>query len=103
MTVSGSTVTDNAAVGGFGNSGSGAVVLVGEGLGGGIVSGYGSSVYGVDTLTVTGSSITQQHAADGGNNNSGTLSNVRGVGRLRRAGAGCASPITRAASRRRQR
>jgi fibronectin-binding autotransporter adhesin len=55
------------------------VVLVGEGLGGAVVSGYGGSVLGANTLTVSNSTFTQ-NAAQGGDNNSGTASAAGLVG-----------------------
>ena len=63
----------NLAQGGNGNRGNGAVVLVGEGMGGAIVTGYGGNLYGSDTLTVSDSTLTQNDAV-GGNNNSGIAS-----------------------------
>jgi hypothetical protein len=72
-TVAGSTFDHNLAQGGNGNSGNGAVVLVGEGLGGAIAAGYGGDFFGPNTLTVSDSILTQNDA-QGGNNNSGTAS-----------------------------
>jgi hypothetical protein len=74
-TVADSTFDHNEAIGGHGNTGSGPVVLVGEGLGGAIVSGYGGpdSVNGPNTLTVSNSTFSQ-NAALGGDNNSGAAS-----------------------------
>jgi hypothetical protein len=73
--ITGCTFGHNQAIGGNGNTGSGPVVLVGEGLGGAIVSGYGGpdSVNGPNTLTVSNSTFSQ-NAAQGGDNNSGTAS-----------------------------
>ena len=59
------------------------MVLVGEGLGGAIVSGYGSDLFGPNTLTVSNSTLTG-NTAQGGDNNSGTASVAGLVG----AGAG---------------
>ena len=47
------------------------MVLVGEGLGGAIDSGYGGGVVGPNTLNVSNSTLTQ-NVAQGGDNNSGS-------------------------------
>jgi hypothetical protein len=87
-TIAGCTFDHNQAIGGDGNSANGSVVLVGEGLGGAIVSGYGSNVFGPNTLTVGSSNFTQ-NGAQGGNNNTGigSVAGLVGVG----AGAGIAN------------
>ena len=76
-TLSRCTFDHNQAIGGNGNTGSGtgsnAVVLVGEGLGGAIVSGYGSDTEGPNTLTVSNCTFTHNEAV-GGDNNTGTAS-----------------------------
>ena len=74
-TVSNCTFSRNQAQGGNGNTGSGPVALVGEALGGAIVSGYGgvNATYGPDTLTVSNSTFIQNNAV-GGNKNKGTAS-----------------------------
>ena len=87
-TIAGCTFDHNEAVGGDGNTGSGSVVLVGEGLGGAIVSGYGGNLYGPNTLTVSNSTFTQNDA-QGGDNDTGTgsVAGLVGTG----AGAGIAN------------
>ena len=91
VTLSNSTLDQNQAIGGHGNTGSGPVVLVGKGLGGGIVSGYGGDAFGPTTLTVSNSSLTGNEAV-GGNNNSGTAT----VSGLIGTGPAPASPTTQA-------
>jgi hypothetical protein len=87
-TLASSTFDHNQAIGGDGNTGTGAVVLVGEGLGGAIVSGYGGNFFGPDTLTASNCTLTK-NSAQGGDNNSGTasVSGLVGAG----AGAGIAN------------
>ena len=85
------TFDHNAAIGGNGDNGSGPVILVGEGLGGAIVSGYGGgslSIYGPTTLAVSNSTLTQNNA-QGGDNDTGsaTVTGLVGAG----AGAGIAN------------
>ena len=57
--------------------------LVGEGLGGAIISGFSGNLYGPSSLTVTNCTLTQ-NSASGGENNSGSAS----VSALVGAGAG---------------
>ena len=64
------------------------MVLVGEGLGGAIVSGYGGDLFGPNTLTVSNSTLTQ-NTAQGGDNNTGTATVAGLVGPG--AGAGIAN------------
>jgi hypothetical protein len=78
-TITGCTLNSNQALGGTGNSGSGPVALVGEGLGGGISAGYGGNLFGPTTFTVTGCTFAQD-SATGGTNNSGTASVTALVG-----------------------
>ena len=87
-TLAGCTFDHNEAVGGNGDTGSGSVVLVGEGLGGAIVSGFGGNLYGPTTLTVSNSTLTQNNA-QGGDNNTGSASVAGLVGTG--AGAGIAN------------
>jgi hypothetical protein len=84
------TFDHNNAIGGNGNSGNGALVLVGEGLGGAIVSGYGGSEVGPNTTTVSDSVITH-NTAQGGDRNTGTatVAGLVGTG----AGAGLANYV----------
>jgi hypothetical protein len=79
--ISGSVVDDNVAQGGSGNSGTAPVVLVGEGLGGGIANGYGGSGVGPDTFTITNTAF-NHNAALGGDINTGaaTVSGLVGTG-----------------------
>lgn len=87
-TVSNSTFDHNQAIGGSGNSGSGPVMLVGEGLGGAIVSAFGGDVFGPNTLNVSNSTFTGNQAIGGDNNTgTGTVSALVGVG----AGGGIAN------------
>ena len=67
------TFAHNQAIGGNGNSGSGPVVLVGEGIGGTIISGIRGRDLGPNTVTVSNCSLIQ-NSATGGDNNSGTAS-----------------------------
>jgi hypothetical protein len=83
--IAGCAFDHNQAIGGDGNTAGGAVVLVGEALGGAIVSGYGTNVFGPNTLTVGNSTLTENDA-QGGDNNIGTASVAGLVG----AGAGAA-------------
>jgi hypothetical protein len=90
-TLTGCTFDHNQAIGGNGNSGNGPVVLVGEGLGGAIISGYGSNTpgfFGPNTLDVN-NCVLSHNDAQGGDNNSGTasVSGLVGAG----AGAGIAN------------
>jgi hypothetical protein len=87
-TIVGCNFDGNEAVGGDGDSGSGSVVLVGEGLGGAIVSGFGGDVYGPDTLSVLKTNF-NQNGAHGGDNDTGiaTVAGLVGTG----AGAGIAN------------
>jgi hypothetical protein len=87
--VAGCTFDHNAAIGGNGNTGSGAVALVGEGLGGAIVSGYGSSELGFPNLLTVSNSTFSQNEAVGGDKNTGTASVAGLVGTG--AGAGIAN------------
>jgi hypothetical protein len=86
--ISSSTFDHNQAIGGNGNRGSGSVVLAGEGLGGAIVSGYGTSTLSTNTLSVSDSTFTGNQAV-GGYHNTGaaSVSALVGVG----AGAGIAN------------
>ncbi len=87
-TVTDCTFARNEALGGHDDTGTGAVVLVGEGLGGAIVSGYGGNIYGADTLSVSNTTL-DQNRAEGGNSDTGSdsVAGLVGTG----AGAGIAN------------
>jgi hypothetical protein len=88
LSLSGTALADNQAIGGSGNSGTAPAVLVGEGLGGAVVTGYGGSQYGPNTLTVTNCTISLNVARGGCNNlGSATTSELVGTG----AGGGIAN------------
>ena len=74
-----STLNDNQAFGGNGNSGSGPVVLVGSALGGAINSSFGGGTVGANTLTLSNGTMSS-NIAIGGENNTGTASVAALVG-----------------------
>src|SRR5205823_5909624 len=83
-TITGCTLDHNQAVGGQGNRASGAVVLVGTGLGGATESFFGGPGVGIpNTLSVNNSTLSHNDAL-GGDNNTGTA----GVAGLVGAGVG---------------
>lgn len=77
LTLSSSTFNDNQAIGGNNDSASGPVVHSGSGFGAGICSAFGFNLSGIpilpNTLSVT-SSLFEQNAARGGNNDTGAAS-----------------------------
>ena len=82
--ISGCTLDDNAAIGGSGNSASdGQVAHAGDGIGGAINTSYGSDGQGDDigptTLTITNSTLSQ-NTAQGGDDNNGSASLAGFVG-----------------------
>ncbi len=86
--ISGCTLDDNAAIGGSGNSASdGQVAHAGDGIGGAINTSYGSDGQGDDigptTLTITNSTLSQ-NTAQGGDDNNGSASLAGFVGGCRR-------------------
>src|SRR4029077_17675977 len=74
VTITGCTLDHNQALGGQGNSGSGAVVLVGTALGGAADSIFGVAFFGGPNPTTVSNSTLDHNDALGGDNNSGTAS-----------------------------